>query len=217
MLTGDKMKTRSNEDWISSLNAKGEAKQKALSDLREIILASLPHALSKWITPIDPRFEPLIQEATQETLLRVMEKLDTFEGRSRFTTWVYTIAVRIALTELRRARWKEVSFDKLREGFNSDDKPREIPDQDVNVEASAEQNETLLMMQKIMGEILTEKQHDALMAVAVHGMPTAEVARRMGTNRNALYKLLHDARSKLKIHLEEKGLSPSSIIATFEK
>lgn len=211
------MKTRSNENWIRSLNAKGEAKQKALSDLREIILASLPHALSKWITPIDPRFEPLIQEATQETLLRVIDKLDTFEGRSRFTTWVYTIAVRIALTELRRARWKEVSLDKLQEGFTGDDQPREIPDQDMNVEASAEQSEILLMMQKIMGEILTEKQHDALMAVAVHGMPTAEVARRMGTNRNALYKLLHDARSKLKNHFEEKGLSPSSIIATFEK
>jgi RNA polymerase sigma-70 factor (ECF subfamily) len=159
----------------------------------------------------------LIQEATQETLLRVMEKLDTFEGRSRFTTWVYTIAVRIALTELRRARWKEVSFDKLREGFNREDQPREIPDQDMNVEASAEQNETLLMIQRIIGEILTEKQHDALMAIAVHGMPIAEVARRMGTNRNALYKLLHDARSKLKNHFEEKGLSPSSIIATFEK
>jgi len=142
-LIGKKMKTRSNENWIRSLNAKGEAKQKALSDLREIILASLPHALSKWIIPIAPRFEPLIQEATQETLLRMMDKLDTFSGRSCFTTWVYTIAVRIALTGLHRARGMEVFLDKLKESFNRGDQPREIPDQDVNVEASAEQNKSL--------------------------------------------------------------------------
>lgn len=44
---------------------------------------------------------------TQETLLRVLDQLDTFEGRSLFTTWVHKIAIRIALTELRRKRWRD--------------------------------------------------------------------------------------------------------------
>jgi len=211
------MKKRKNEVWLSSLRSSGKKKQGALADLRQIISTSLPYALSKWISPSDPRFEPLIQEVSQETLLRVMDRLDTFEGRSQFTTWVHTIAVRIALTELRRARWKEVSLDELQNGLDSSDQRREMPDQDTNVESTVEQSEMMGMMQNTMEEILTEKQLTALVAVAIHGMPIEEVAARMGSNRNALYKLLHDARLKLKNHFEERGISPANVIASFEK
>jgi RNA polymerase sigma-70 factor (ECF subfamily) len=38
----------------------------------------------------------------------------------------------------------------------------------------------------------------------------------MGTNRNALYKLLHDARQRMKARLEEEGLSPEDVLAAFE-
>jgi RNA polymerase sigma-70 factor, ECF subfamily len=48
-------------------------------------------------------------------------------------------------------------------------------------------------------------------------MPISEVARRMGTNQNALYKLLHDARRKLKWQMEAAGLSPQDVLAVFEE
>jgi DNA-directed RNA polymerase specialized sigma24 family protein len=99
---------------LASLRATGKRKQDALADLRAIVAASLPYALSKYIRPSNPRFDPLIQEVAQETLLRVMDRLETFEGRSRLTTWVHTIAVRIALTKLRRTRWKGVSLETYR-------------------------------------------------------------------------------------------------------
>jgi RNA polymerase sigma-70 factor (ECF subfamily) len=47
-------------------------------------------------------------------------------------------------------------------------------------------------------------------------MPLEEVARRMGTNRNALYKLLHDARQRLKRKMEAEGLSSEEILSAFE-
>ena len=50
---------------------------------------------------------------------------------------------------------------------------------------------------------------------AAEAMPLEEVANRMGTNRNALYKLLHDARQRLKKKLEEEGLSPQDVLAAF--
>jgi RNA polymerase sigma-70 factor (ECF subfamily) len=202
---------------LASLHATGKRKQEALADLRAIVTASLPYALSKYIRPSDPRFDPLIQEVAQETLLRVMDRLETFEGRSRLTTWVHTIAVRIALTKLRRARWKEVSLDELQSGPTSRDKMREMPDPSTDVAAAAEQHELMAMMEKTMAEVLTEKQRTALAAVAIHGMPIEEVAARMGSNRNALYKLLHDARLKLKDHFTERGMPPAKIIASFEK
>ena len=207
---------RSNEEWQADLRSAGQMKESALQDLHGIIMAGLPYALSKWILPDDPRFTALVEEATQETLLRVLARLDSFEGRSQFTTWVHTIAVRVALTELRRAKWREVSLDEMQAGENPDDEIREMPDQTKGVESNIEQKELLGMLQHVMHHELTEKQRRAMLAVAVQGMPLEEVARRMGTERNALYKLLHDARLKLKKHLEKQGLSAQEILTSFE-
>lgn len=208
---------RTNEDWLTDLHAAGEQRETALSDLHAIIIAGLPYALSKWILPEDPRFSALVEEVTQETILRTIAKLDTFEGRSQFTTWVHTIAVRIALSELRRAKWREVSLDEMQQGNDPEDEAREMPDQSQSVEKSIENKEMMHMLQQVMQHELTDKQRKALMAVAVQGMPLEEVARRMGTERNALYKLLHDARLKLKKHLEKQGLTPLEILAMFEQ
>ena len=211
------MGNRTNEDWLTSLRSSGEQREVALADLSKIIINGMPYALSKWIQQDDPRFSPLVEEVAQETLLRVLARLDSFEGRSKFTTWVYTIAVRFALTEIRRAKWKETSLDQMLEGKDVGDESREMPDMGVNVEMSFEKRETISMIQKVMLEELTEKQRTALMAVAIHGIPLAEVARSMNTERNALYKLLHDARLKLKRHMEEQGMSSEELIAIFER
>jgi RNA polymerase sigma-70 factor (ECF subfamily) len=40
-----------------------------------------------------------------------------------------------------------------------------------------------------------------------------EAARRLGTNRNALYKMLHDARLRIKKRLAAEGLSPEDVLA----
>jgi RNA polymerase sigma factor (sigma-70 family) len=42
------------------------------------------------------------EDATQEILIRIVTRLGTFEGRSKFTTWAYTVAVRSLLRTRRR-------------------------------------------------------------------------------------------------------------------
>ncbi|GMR10241.1 MAG: sigma-70 family RNA polymerase sigma factor [Anaerolineae bacterium] len=207
------MSERANEQWVAELSAPGEAQEDALSDLRAVILRGLPYALSNWLSPSDPQFESLSEEVAQDTLLRVLDSLHTFEGRSKFTTWVHKIAVRIALTELRRKRWRDVSLDELTENV-----PGEgfLAAQEAGPDVVAEQSDMIAHLQRVISEELTVKQREALIATRIHGMPMEEVARRMGTNRNALYKLLHDARQRLKSRLEEEGLSPEDLLATFE-
>ena len=109
------MATRTNEAWLSDLRADGEIRSAAIEDLRAIIRKGLPYALSRWLSPDQPQFNSLVEEVTQETLLRVLDQLGTFEGRSQFTTWVHKIAIRIAITELRRKRWRDSSLDELTE------------------------------------------------------------------------------------------------------
>jgi RNA polymerase sigma-70 factor (ECF subfamily) len=72
-------------------------------------------------------------------------------------------------------------------------------------------------LQSFIGEELTDRQREAMVAVMFEGMPLEEAARRMGTNRNALYKLLHDARKKLKKRIEAEGLSPQEVLETIDE
>lgn len=211
------MSKRTNEQWLTDLRSAGEQRENALAELHAIVLKGLPYALSQWLSPDDPRFEPLAEEATQETLLRVLDNLDTFQGRSQFTTWVHKIAIRVALTELRRKRWENVSLDELVERDPGPASSRLMADDAPSPENITEGADMLDLVRRIINEELTDRQRQAMMAIVVHGVPLEEVARRMGTNRNALYKLMHDTRLRLKQRLAREGLTPEEVFAIFEE
>ena len=67
-------------------------------------------------------------------------------------------------------------------------------------------------MQRAIGEVLTPHQGRVLIALTVNGVPIDVLAVRLQTTRGALYKTLHDARRKLRVHLDECGLSPASFL-----
>ena len=205
------MIVRGNDLWLADLRSGGSRRDEALTDLHAEIRSGLPFGLQKWIDAGDARFNAFIEETAQETLLRVLAHLDDFQGRSQFTTWVHSIAVRVALSELRRSRWEEISLDKLLEGDDSGSAPRDFAEAGSGTEERVEQE----LVDKIIQTELSEKQRRALLA-AVGGMPSEAVAAQMQMERNALYKLVHDARLKLKKKLEEEGLSTEDILAAFE-
>ena len=121
----------------------------------------------------------------------------------------------VALTELKRRRWREVSLQELfarREGSD-----RGPADPHLTSEQLALQNTVLGELRRMIDEELTDRQREAVVAVILEEMPISEVARRMGTNQNALYKLLHDARKKLKRQMEAAGLSAKEVLAVFDE
>lgn len=210
------MATRTNEEWLTDLRAEGERRNAALEDLRIIIQKGLPYALSRWLSPDLPQFGSLVEEVTQETLLRVLDQLDSFEGRSQFTTWVHKIAVRIALTELRRKRWRDSSLDELTENEDVPPPPGLLADAHAGPETVAEREDMLAHVRRIIEEELTERQRQALLLLGVQDMPMEDAARKLKTNRNALYKLLHDARLRLKNRLSVEDINPHDVLALFE-
>jgi len=211
------MATRTNEAWLSDLRANGETRSMALEDLRAVIQKGLPYALSRWLSPDLPQFSSLVDEVTQETLLRVLDQLNTFEGRSQFTTWVHKIAVRIALTELRRKRWRDSSLDELTENEDAPPPPGLLADSQASPETSAERGDMLTRVRRIIEEELTDRQRQALILLGVQDMPIEDAARKLKTNRNALYKLLHDARLRLRTRLASEEIAPHEVLALFEQ
>lgn len=212
-----RMTKRTNEQWLSDLRADGSQRETALADLRAEILHGLPYALQNWLAPDDPHFSALLEEVAQETLMRVLAHLDSFEGRSQFTTWAHKIAVRVALTELRRRKWREVSLEGLLESKADDITPRRFASPTPSPERMVEKAELLKRVEQIINQELTDRQRGAMTALMLKGMPLEEVARRMGTERNALYKLLHDARLRLKRRLALEGWLVSEMLAVFEQ
>jgi RNA polymerase sigma factor (sigma-70 family) len=207
--------TRDNDVWLRDLRAGGVQRDVALTDLRALLIRALPKGIAGWLSPEHPDFESFIEDTAQETLLRVLDRLNTFEGRSQFTTWVYKISIRVALNELRRRRWRNVSLEGLMEDEADDIAPHQFASFEPGPAAIVERADALQRVHQIVIEELTERQRIAMHAINMQGVPMEVVALRMGTNRNALYKLLHDARLRLKHRLQREGLSPKDLLEMF--
>ena len=203
------MTERTNEEWIAAL--RGPEQAEALADLRALLVRGLRYALASRSDVDNQNREDFAQDA----LLKILNALDTFRGESRFTTWAQKIAVNVAFTELRRRRWQDTSLEAITEGMSLDFVPDMLIDRTAGPDQQAVQSDFLETLRHLIATELSEKQRQALIAIRIKGMPLEEVARRMGTNRNALYKLLHDARQRLKKKMEEEGLSAQDVLDAF--
>src|SRR3712207_2083529 len=203
------MRERTNEQWLADL--RGPNPDEALADLYDLLVRGLRAAFGGYGSGIEADFGDFAQEA----LIKITDNLDSFRGESRFTTWAQKIAMNVALTELKRRRWRDVSMQDLfdrRQAAN-----REPADTQLSPEQLALQDAVLQELRRMVDVELTDRQQEAVVAVILEEMPIAEVARRMGTNQNALYKLLHDARRKLKRQMEAAGLSAEEVLAVFDE
>ncbi len=203
------MQERTNEQWLAEL--RGPNPDEALADLYDVLVRALRATLGGRADGVDAN----IGDFAQEALIKIVSNLDSFRGESRFTTWAKKIAVNLALTELKRRRWRDVSLQDLLDRRTATG--RGLADPQLTPEQVAFQNMVLAKLRRTIDEELTDRQREAVVAVILEGMPIAEVARRMGTNQNALYKLLHDARKKLKLRMEAAGLSPQEVLAAFDE
>jgi RNA polymerase sigma-70 factor (ECF subfamily) len=202
------VRERTNEQWLTEL--RGPERDRALADLRVVLVRGLKVALAGRVRQ---GLNEAAEDFAQEALIKILAGLDTFRGESRFTTWAQKIAVLTASTELRRKRWRDVSLQEVldRYGTNSGESDR-LADEQPTPERLTMRSTILTTVRRIVDEELTERQREAIVAVMFEGMPLEEAARRMGTNRNALYKLMHDARKRLKKRMEAEGLSAPDVL-----
>lgn len=217
------MNQRSNEQWLADLTAEGTPEQEAaLDELRARLQRGIFYYLSRERSDLAARssreLQQMAEDYAQESTLRVLKNLESFRGESLFTTWATRVAVRVAISDLRRARYHDFSLEELTlEGELMPDLHTVMgAGSGVGPEKATERADVRETIERAMQEALTERQRMALQAVALRGVPIDVVAERMGTNQNALYKLLHDARRKLKAVLEREGISMDYLLSLFE-
>jgi RNA polymerase sigma-70 factor, ECF subfamily len=200
------VKELSNDQWLVAL--RGPTRDEALAELRVVLMRGLRPALGGQAN----RAESSVEDFVQEALIKILDNLDSFRGECRFTTWAQKICVRTAFAEMRRSRWRDVSLDEV----ISQPEGSTAADPQLDPERAATQTMIMEKFRRFIDEELTDRQRTALLA-ALGGMPLEAVADRMNTNRNALYKLLHDARKRLRRRMSAEMLSPQDVLGAFDE
>ena len=189
------------DTWIRDLSTPGPAQDLAMLALHELLLRASRHQVRRMAGALPgagrERLDEIANQAADEAMMAVLAKLGTFEGRSRFTTWVYKFAILQCATEVRRYAWqhRDVVLDDI--SFVREPGPSPSGYVEASDLASA--------LRLAIATALTPHQRRVTIALLVEEVPIDVLAQRLGTNRNALYKTVHDARARLRAQLVASG------------
>ncbi len=196
-------------DWPATLRATDSVEQAAaVRELRDVLQTGLRVALNGRSDVSEAHLE----DFTQEGVVRILARLDQFQGRSKFTTWAQAIALNVAFTELRRKRWQDVSLDALMADGERMTEPGMIADNALG--ADEDRMRLVAVLRQAIENDLTPKQRAAIMG-ELREMPFDQIVELLGTSRSAAYKMLHDARRALKQRLHEAGITGADIQNAF--
>ena len=190
-------------DWLRDLRSEGPVRDEAIARLHALLLraARFEVARRRSLMPHlrGDDLDDVAYQAADDALMSVLRRLDDFRGASRFTTWVYKFALLEAAVKLRKRAWQGREVPLEPETWNV------FATADAGPEGEVEQRELLHAVEDGIATALTPHQRQVLVALAVNGVPIDVLADRLDSTRGALYKTLHDARRKLRRHLEECG------------
>ena len=193
------------QDWVAALTDPGPAQDDAMRRLHALMVRAAAHQVWRMRAALpDPSphaVDDLANQAADEAMTALLGKLHTFEGRSRFSTWAFKFAILQAATEVRRIQWRH----------------REVELRDLEVEApshdgpdhTAEARDLGAAVVRAMDTALTPHQRRIAVALLIDAVPIDVLADRLGTTRGALYKTIHDARSRLRAELVATGHLPA--------
>lgn len=203
--------SRSNDQWIKALRSDSPDCNAALEELYSYLFKGLSAAFgdNKKLSHED------IQDFAQEAEQKILQKLESFRGASRFTTWALKIAINHTISTLRRKHWNNVSLDALEypEALFTARRSNKAFEQP---EKRAIKHSLIELLNRLIREDLTDRQRTAVTARFLYGIPPSRIAKELDTTRGAVYKLLHDARLRLKAALEERGMNAEETKGLFD-
>jgi len=144
--------------------------------------------------------DDLAHQSADDALVAVLGKLGEFRGDSRFTTWAYKFALLEAAVKIRRRAWQGREVPLEPESWAL------IADGDSTPHQDAETTELFAVLQEAIEGELTTHQREVFVAATLNDVPIDVLAERLNTTRGALYKMIHDARRKLRAALAAREL-----------
>jgi RNA polymerase sigma-70 factor (ECF subfamily) len=194
---------RESQQWVEQLQPGHPRRAEVVAKLRGVLLRVANHELSRRRGQLrsisGPEFDDLAHQAANDALMNVLAKLDEFRGLSRFTTWAYMFVMFEVSSKVARHTWRR--HPPSREVLDFERIPDSLAPHASNRLQMKEQFKALAAA---IGE-LTERQREVFVAIALNDVPIDVLAVRLGSNRNAIYKNLFDARRNLRASMAAAG------------
>jgi RNA polymerase sigma-70 factor, ECF subfamily len=191
--------------WVDALGATGVEHARALERLHDLLLraAYTEAGRRQHLYPEigGAELDDLCRQAADDAVFAVMAKLDGYRGASRFTTWAYAFAIFEVSVKLRRHAWRRGRIPTADDDTTWD----RLAERAGTAEAGIESAELLRALRRAITEELTARQRQVFVAVALNDVEIDVVADQLSSTRGAIYKVLHDARTKLRRRLEREG------------
>ena len=138
------------------------------------------------------------EDVAQVVLMKTLESLERFDGRSKFTSWVYRIARNASLDHQRRKRRDLHLVHKLAAPAALEAPPMEDPLDEI------EMKRTLRLIRALLGKLST-RQREVFDLVDLQGLKPGEAARLLDMNPNTLRVQLLRARRKMRREMLARG------------
>jgi len=191
------------EDWHLDLHTEGARRDEAVVRLHGLLLRAARFEVFRRRNSLSQlsavELDELAQDAADDAAVSVLRRLDDFRGESSFRIWAYKLSLLEASVKVRRraGRDREVTLEP--EQWESLAHAGPGPDDDVESGALLEDGSDGIRSAR------TPRKRQGLAAAVLEGVPIDVLAERLGSNRNALYKVLHDARRRLREHVAAAG------------
>jgi RNA polymerase sigma-70 factor (ECF subfamily) len=191
------------EVWLSDLREAGSRRAAALAGLHTMLLkvcTKEAYRRAPMVRLAGPELDDIAHQSADDALLAVLNKLDTFRGESRFTTWVYRFGIIEVANKVSRhpSSKPHVSLD----AEDWDRLPANFGDDPL---AKTQHADLIAAVRRAVDESLTERQRRFFVASVVNGIPNDVLSSETGTSLGAIYKIVFDARRKIRDHLTAHG------------
>lgn len=200
--------------WVSGLGCEGTERETAIENLHALLLriARVEAARRAGLNGIaGVELDDLAHQAAADACLSIVREVGEFRGDSKFTTWAYKFVIYEVSSKFSRHAWRrddvqlaEDSWERLPGRLGTD--PEDI----------AGSRELVTAVRRAVEEELTPHQRRIFVAIVLNATPLDVLTAELGSNRNAIYKTLFDARRKLRANLVTYGYITSTVNARNE-
>jgi RNA polymerase sigma-70 factor (ECF subfamily) len=192
--------------WLQALAGVGAAREAALAQLHKLLLPIARREVARRgprLAITGPELDDLAYQAAADALLAITAKVGQFRGESRFMTWAYKFVIFEVSAKIGRHFWRHPAVP-----LDAEDWER-LPDRfGCDPAHQAEWRDLFAALRRAVDTQLTPRQREIFVAIVVNGVPLDTLVLSLGSSRNAIYKMMFDARRKLRAALAANGYLP---------
>jgi RNA polymerase sigma-70 factor, ECF subfamily len=190
-------------EWLRVLAGSGPRREAALARLHEMLVRVARAEVRRRgprLRITGPELEDVAFQAAADALLAVTGKLGQFRGESRFTTWACKFVIFEVSAKIGRHFWRHPAVPLEAEDWER------LPDRfGFDPARQAEWRDLAAALRRAVDDELTARQRQVFVAIVLNGVPLDALTLELGSSRNAIYKVLFDARCKLRAALVAGG------------